>query len=133
MPIHLANEFGYNSGQIGLVFLAQLIPTFISTPVSGYAYDRFGPKLICFGSMSICALCTILMSIPSRNTVGGVAPLIVLFSLEGFFAAAFNVPAMPEIAKVLKSLTSESNDGMAASYAVFNISFCLGKYIKVMY
>ncbi|KAI8145245.1 major facilitator superfamily domain-containing protein, partial [Fennellomyces sp. T-0311] len=129
MPIHLVNEFGYNSGQIGLVFLAQLIPTFFSTPISGYAYDRFGPKLLCSGAMGMCALCTILMSIPNRDTAGGIVPLIVLFSFEGFFAAAFIVPSMPEIAKVLLSLTNGGNEGVAASYAVFNIAFCLGALV----
>ncbi|KAI9485083.1 major facilitator superfamily domain-containing protein [Zychaea mexicana] len=126
MPIRLASEWGYNSGQIGIVFLAQMIPSFVATPICGYAYDRFGPKWITSITMTLCGICTGLMGIPNHSTLGSIVPLIVLFALEGFFAAAFTVSAFPEIAHAVNSLTNSSKDGTASSYALLNVAFASG-------
>ena len=126
MPVHLANEWGYNSSQVGIVFLAQLIPSFFSIPLCGYVYDRFGPKLLSSALLILTAICAACMGLPNSTSPGGVAPLIVLFALEGFWGAALTVIALPECAHSVKTLTKGGDDGIAQSYAMVNIAFAIG-------
>ncbi|CEI95785.1 hypothetical protein RMCBS344292_09962 [Rhizopus microsporus] len=46
LTIRLASEWKYTSGQIGLIFIARVIPTFISAPFAGIIADRYGSKMI---------------------------------------------------------------------------------------
>ncbi|CAO3700682.1 unnamed protein product [Rhizopus microsporus] len=46
LTIRLASEWKYTSGQIGLIFIARVIPTFISAPFAGIIADRYGSKVI---------------------------------------------------------------------------------------
>ncbi|OBZ91567.1 putative MFS-type transporter C18.02 [Choanephora cucurbitarum] len=127
LTVRLSTEWGYNSSQIGLVFLAQVIPTFIATPVSGYLTDKFGPKIVCLTTLIICSITMLLIGIPNRSTAGGVAPLIVIFAIQGFTAFAFMTPVLPEIAYVVQELNADDGDsGQAMSYALFNVAFALG-------
>ncbi|KAI8145244.1 major facilitator superfamily domain-containing protein [Fennellomyces sp. T-0311] len=126
IPGYLVVQWGYNSTQIGLVLLSQVLPTFISTPISGKIYDKYGPKILCTGSLVASSICIALMSIPKKNTPGGAVPLIVLFALQGFFAQGIVVPQPPELAKSVKDLSKGSDGGVARSLGLINISFGLG-------
>ncbi|KAI8382349.1 major facilitator superfamily domain-containing protein [Blakeslea trispora] len=127
LTVRLSTEWGYNSSQIGLVFLAQVIPTFIATPISGYLTDKLGPKIVCVTTLVICSITMFLIGIPSSSTAGGIVPLIVIFAIQGFTAFAFVTPVLPEIAHVVQELNTEGGDsGQAMSYAFFNIAFALG-------
>ncbi|KAI9471017.1 MAG: major facilitator superfamily domain-containing protein [Benjaminiella poitrasii] len=127
LTVRLSSEWGYNSTQIGLVFLAQVIPTFVATPLAGYITDKYGPKVVAFTTLVVCAITMFLIGIPSKSTAGGVAPLIVVFAIQGFTAFAFITPVLPEIAHVVQSLNSNNgDDGQGMSYALFNITFGLG-------
>ncbi|KAI8140223.1 major facilitator superfamily domain-containing protein [Fennellomyces sp. T-0311] len=126
MSVRLAEEWGYNSSQIGLVFLVQLVPTLASTPISGIIYDRYGPKLLSFASLVMNGICIVLMGVPNRSSPGGVVPLIVLFGLEGFFSVGYFVPVMPEIANSVRTLINGEEEITARCYGIFNIAFGLG-------
>lgn len=124
-----------NSSQIGLVFLAQMIPTFVSTPLSGWINDRYGPKLVCVVNMSLCGMFVILMGTQNQYSPGGVAPLIVLLALQGFTAFAFLTPALPEIAHVAQAESAKvgGDSGTGRSYSVFNMAFGLGALVGKYY
>ncbi|KAI8393496.1 major facilitator superfamily domain-containing protein [Radiomyces spectabilis] len=127
LTVRLSTEWGFDSAKIGLVFLAQVIPTFVSAPMSGYLSDRFGPKIVTVPSMILCAIAVLLMGIPNAHTAGGVAPLIVLLAIQGGTAHAFVTPVLSEIAYVVQSQNPEGgDDGQGRSYALFNIAFGLG-------
>ncbi|KAI8077599.1 major facilitator superfamily domain-containing protein [Thamnidium elegans] len=129
LTVKLSKEFGLNASQIGLVFLAQMIPTFVSTPLSGWIHDRYGPKIVCITTMPLCALFMILMGTQNQDSPGGVAPLIVLFALQGFTAFAFLTPALPEIAHVAQIEGGKVGDsGTGRSFSIFNM-----KYTKIRY
>jgi MFS family permease len=127
LTVRLSTEWGYNSSQIGLVFLAQVIPTFIATPLAGVITDKYGPKVVAFSTLVICAITMFLIGIPSSSTPGGIIPLIVIFAIQGFTAFAFITPVLPELAYVVDSLNPDNGDsGQGMSYALFNIAFALG-------
>lgn len=122
LTVRLSTEWGYNASQIGLVFLAQVVPTFVATPVSGILSDKFGPKVVCFTNLLICAITMFLIGIPNRDTAGGIAPLIVLFAIQGFTAFSFIVPVLSEMAYVVQEQNPEGGDsGQGMSYSLFNI------------
>ncbi|CAO3627750.1 unnamed protein product [Mucor hiemalis] len=127
LTVRLSTEWGYDSSQIGLIFLAQVIPTFIATPVSGIISDRYGPKVVCFTNLLICAITMFVIGIPSNKTAGGIVPLIVVFAIQGFTAFAFITPVLSEMAYVVQEQNPEGGDsGQGMSYALFNIAFALG-------
>ncbi|CAO0800469.1 unnamed protein product [Mucor circinelloides] len=127
LTVRLSTEWGYNSSQIGLVFLAQVIPTFIATPLAGIISDKYGPKIVCFTTLVVCSITMFLIGIPSNSTAGGIVPLIVIFAIQGFTAFAFITPVLPELAYVVDHLNPDDGDsGQGMSYALFNIAFGLG-------
>lgn len=127
LTVRLSTEWGYNSSQIGLVFLAQVIPTFIATPLAGIISDKYGPKIVCFTTLVVCSITMFLIGIPSNSTAGGIVPLIVIFAIQGFTAFAFITPVLPELAYVVQDLNPDDGDsGQGMSYALFNIAFGLG-------
>ncbi|KAF1807020.1 major facilitator superfamily domain-containing protein [Mucor lusitanicus] len=127
LTVRLSTEWGYNASQIGLVFLAQVIPTFVATPLAGVISDKYGPKVVCFTTLVVCAITMFLIGIPSNSTAGGIIPLIVIFAIQGFTAFAFITPVLPELAYVVDHLNPDDGDsGQGMSYALFNIAFGLG-------
>lgn len=127
LTVRLSTEWGYDSSQIGLIFLAQVIPTFIATPISGIISDKYGPKVVCFTNLLICAITMFLIGIPNSKTAGGIVPLIVIFAIQGFTAFAFITPVLSEMAYVVQEQNPDGGDsGQGMSYALFNIAFALG-------
>jgi MFS family permease len=109
-----------------------MIPTFISTPICGWLSDRYGPKIICLINLPLCAMFVILLGTQNQYSPGGVAPLIVLFTLQGFTAFAFLTPALPEIAHVAEAESKKvgsGESGMGRSYSIFNIAFGIGALV----
>ncbi|CAO3659025.1 unnamed protein product [Rhizopus stolonifer] len=127
LSVRLASEWGYTSSQIGLIFIAEVAPTFIASPLSGILVDKYGPKIVVFPTWIICAVATMLCGIPSQDTSGGIAPLIVLLILQGFCVAAFLTPVLSEIGYIVQSKNPNGgDDGQGRGYALFNVAFALG-------
>ncbi|KAJ2956910.1 hypothetical protein NQZ79_g7305 [Umbelopsis isabellina] len=129
LTLRLAEEWNYNTSQIGLAFLAQVLPGFASGPLAGWLADRYGAKIVILGSTVVSAVMLALLGVPNRST--GIAPLIVLLVLEGFFGSAVLSPVLSEIAAVVEIENTEdgNTDGFAKSYAVFNIAFAGGMLV----
>jgi MFS family permease len=123
----MVTEWGMSSKEIGLLFLAEIFPTFISEPLSGIITDKYGPKIIVYPFWLLCAASTMLLGIPNKNTRGGIAPLIVILAVSAFSSSACLTPVVPEIAHVVRSQNEDDgDDGMGRSYGMFNIAFALG-------
>ncbi|KAI9276702.1 major facilitator superfamily domain-containing protein [Phascolomyces articulosus] len=130
IPPHLANTWGYTPSQIGLVYLGQVIPSFISVPLAGHIYDRYGPKWLCSGTMFITAVCMGVLGVPSYETVGGIAPLIVLLIVMGFAMSMYYPPAFPEVSHTLEKLMGGDGDsGTGRGYGVISGVFLFGNFI----
>ena len=136
------NEWNYDASKIGLVFLALAFPSFISMPLSGYLYDRLGPKLLCSTAMFIAAVAMSVLGIPNQNTSGGAAPLIVLTPIITFCANMLSPPVYPEVSRAVKELIQDSDDedsssnnnddkgddGSGRGFGLINSSFFIGKF-----
>jgi MFS family permease len=125
----LSDEWKYNTSQIGVVFLAQVLPGFISGPLAGHLSDKYGAKIVMLPSLAVTAAMCMVLGIPSQSST--IAPLIVILVLEGFFGSAVLSPILSEIAAVvaLENKEDGESDGFAKSYAVFNIAFAGGMLI----
>ncbi|KAH8552540.1 major facilitator superfamily domain-containing protein [Umbelopsis sp. PMI_123] len=129
LTLRLSDEWNYNTSQIGVVFLAQVLPGFISGPLAGHLSDKFGCKIVILPSLVITAAMCMLLGVPNRaSTIG---PLIVILVLEGFFSSMVLSPVLPEIAAVvaLENKEDGESDGFAKSYALFNIALAGGMLI----
>ncbi|RCH82769.1 hypothetical protein CU097_003565 [Rhizopus azygosporus] len=127
LNVRLASEWGLNSGQIGVVFIAAVAPTFVASPLAGYLADKLGAKVVVIPTWIIGSVATILMGVPNKSTAGGIAPLIILTVIQGFCVAAFLTPVLSEMGHVVQSLNPDgSDDGQGRSYALFNVAFALG-------
>ncbi|RUS24577.1 major facilitator superfamily domain-containing protein, partial [Jimgerdemannia flammicorona] len=121
VTLRLATEWGLNTGSIGLVFIAHVVPGFICGPGAGWVSDKYGPRIVVLVSMILTALCTILLALPNKDT--GLWPLIVGLVLIGGVGAAFLSPVLAEIAAVVNMQGGREGDGFARSYAIFNMAF----------
>ncbi|KAG2181365.1 hypothetical protein INT43_008948 [Umbelopsis isabellina] len=132
LTLRLAAEWDYNPSQIGLVSLAQAIPGFAAGPLTGYMTDKYGAKIVVLVCTAICAILCALLGVPNRST--GVAPLIVILVLEGFFCAGVQSPILSEIAAVVALENEEdgNSDRFAKSYALFNIAAASGLLLGPM-
>ncbi|KAI8575640.1 hypothetical protein K450DRAFT_260802 [Umbelopsis ramanniana AG] len=129
LTLRLSDEWKYNTSQIGVVFLAQVLPGFVSGPLAGHLSDKYGAKIVMLPSLTITAAMCMILGIPSQSTT--IAPLIVILVLEGFFGSAVLSPILSEIAAVvaLENKEDGESDGFAKSYAVFNIAFAGGMLV----
>ncbi|KAI9268170.1 major facilitator superfamily domain-containing protein [Phascolomyces articulosus] len=130
LPVRLANEWNYDASKIGLVFLALAFPSFISMPLSGYLYDRLGPKALCSIAMLIAAVAVSVLGIPNQHTSGGPAPLIVLTPIITFCVNMLSPPVYPEVSQAVKALVEkeglEESDGNGRGFGLINSSFFIG-------
>lgn len=129
LTLRLSEEWQYNTSQIGVVFLAQVLPGFISGPLAGHLSDKYGAKIVMLPSLTVTAAMCMVLGIPSQAST--IAPLIVILVLEGFFGSAVLSPILSEIAAVvaLENKEDGESDGFAKSYAVFNIAFAGGMLV----
>ncbi|KAI9255142.1 major facilitator superfamily domain-containing protein [Phascolomyces articulosus] len=144
LPIQLAEEWGYDSSQIGLIFLAEIIPSFLAVPLSGYLYDRYGAKCLCFLTLFLSTVIIACFGIPSNRNASGIAPLIVLVILFGFFINMIYTPAYAEVthgynallaaAKATRTRSTvtecdeEEEDGSGRSYGLISTVVCIGNF-----
>ncbi|GAB5590830.1 hypothetical protein Unana1_05730 [Umbelopsis nana] len=129
LTLRLAEEWNYNTSQIGVVFLAQVLPGFVSGPLAGHFSDKYGAKIVMLPSLAVTSAMCLILGIPGKST--SIAPLIVILVLEGFFGSAVVSPILSEIAAVvaLENKEDGESDGFAKSYAVFNIAFAGGMVV----
>ena len=134
MTLHLAELFGFNSLQSGLVFLALAGPTLLE-PLVGKVSDRYGSKYcITFGYVMLAPF-FILFRIPDEKTTGNIALFIVLVVLCGTMLMIVTAPSLAEITKSITELESKhpgiygKSKGFGQGYGLFNVGFSIGSLI----
>ncbi|OCH86034.1 MFS general substrate transporter [Obba rivulosa] len=118
MPLHLQATWGLNSTKVGLVFLASILPTIISSPLAGTLSDKFGTGVI--------ASLLLLLGIPwwgALTRTFSLAFFIVAYAIENAFIAATASPLSSELAAVTRGMDGV---GYAHTYGAFNIFYGLG-------
>ncbi|KAK7468483.1 hypothetical protein VKT23_002990 [Stygiomarasmius scandens] len=121
LPLHVQAVWNFESKDTGLVFLAGVIPTLFSTPITGYISDRFGTAWITI----ICLLFSLpwwVVLVVELN----VALFVASFAIENFFTSGVISPLMAELAAVARE---EEGIGYAHVYAAFNLAYGIGSAI----
>lgn len=118
LPLHLQSLWKFNSDQVGLAYLAAVVPALISSPLAGYYVDRVGSDYI----TSIC----LLLALPwwIVLTLRHSLPLF-LFALAAqcFFVSGVVAPVTTELASVSRKMAGV---GYAHIYGAFNLAFGIG-------
>ncbi|KAI0719113.1 major facilitator superfamily domain-containing protein [Cerioporus squamosus] len=121
LPLYLQSTYGLDVSKVGLVYLAAVIPSFISSPLSGWYADRGGTV----ASTLVCATCTV----PFYVLIfikGPLAYFLAMFAILNFFSSALISPVTAELAAVTRSLDGV---GYGHSYGAFNVAYGIGSAV----
>ncbi|KAG0041866.1 hypothetical protein BGZ83_001205 [Gryganskiella cystojenkinii] len=119
LPLVLADRFNLSKTQIGVIFLAISIPSFVS-PIAGWFSDKHGAKWMSAIAIGTCGVLVIVLGIP------GVPLWAMILFLVGIGAtcATYITPVLGEISAVVR--VTGDGDGFARAFALFNMTFSLG-------
>lgn len=118
LPLRLQAVWGLSASRVGIVFIAAIVPTLISSPLAGFLTDRVGPAWV--------AAALLFAGIPwwgALTRTFSLAFFIASFAIENFFIAAVVSPVTAELASITRTMDGV---GYAHSYGTFNIIFGLG-------
>ncbi|KAF5377253.1 hypothetical protein D9615_006365 [Tricholomella constricta] len=121
LPLHLQNVWGLDAGKVGLIFLAAVVPTLFSAPITGWYADKKGSEWVTF----IC----LLLALPWWVVViirGPLALFTVAFAVETFFTSGVISPLTAELAAIARELEGV---GYAHVYGAFNIAYGIGSAV----
>ncbi|KAF9015431.1 MFS general substrate transporter [Cyathus striatus] len=121
LPLRLQEIWGLGPGKVGLIFFAAVIPTFISSPLSGYLSDRIGTGIIT-------VLC-LALSVPWWIVIcvkGPLALFITSFALQSFFTSGTISPLTAELAATSRQIEGV---GYAHVYGAFNLAYGIGNAV----
>ncbi|TRM62992.1 major facilitator superfamily domain-containing protein [Schizophyllum amplum] len=121
LPLHLADQWGFNSSKVGLIYLAGVIPTLFSSPITGWYTDRRGAEWAISWSL--------LLGIPWWVVItidGHIALFIVAYCFENLFVSGVVSPLTAELAAVARDIEGV---GYAHVYGAFNLAYGIGSSV----
>ncbi|KAI0651431.1 MFS general substrate transporter [Trametes meyenii] len=121
LPLYLQSEYGLDVSKVGLVYIAAVVPSFFSAPISGWYSDR--------GGTIISTLVCLLGSLPFWCLIiirSHLAYFLVMFAFLNLFATGTISPVTAEFASVTRSLQGV---GYGHVYGAFNVAYGLGSAI----
>ncbi|KAI0367508.1 MFS general substrate transporter [Pilatotrama ljubarskyi] len=118
LPLYLQETFGLDVSKIGLVYIVAVVPSFVSSPLSGWYADRGGTTtstIVCLlGSLPFWFLIFIRVNL---------AYFLVMFGFLNLFATGTISPVTAEFASVTRSLEGV---GYGHVYGAFNVAYGIG-------
>ncbi|KAJ8473714.1 hypothetical protein ONZ51_g7690 [Trametes cubensis] len=126
LPLYLQSTYGFDVSKVGLIYIAAVVPSFISSPLSGWYADRGGTivsTVVCLvGSLPFWCLLVI------RSHL---AYFITMFALLNLFATGSISPITAEFAMVTRSLEGVGCETLTDGhvYGAFNVAYGLGSAI----
>ncbi|KIJ68771.1 hypothetical protein HYDPIDRAFT_107017 [Hydnomerulius pinastri MD-312] len=118
LPLHLQSVWGYNSDQVGLVYLAAVVPALVSSPLAGLLADRKGSDYLTCMCLFLALPWWIVLTLRSS------LPLFVIsLALQSFFVSGVVPPVTAELAAVSRNMQGV---GYAHVYGAFNLAFGIG-------
>ncbi|KAJ7604899.1 MFS general substrate transporter [Mycena polygramma] len=118
LPLHLQDIWGLTSSKVGLVYLAGVVPTLFSAPISGWYTDRKGVEWL----SSICIILALpwwVLMLVQRS----LALFITSYGLGSLFLSALLSPVMAELANVSRGMEGV---GYGHVYGAFNLVYGIG-------
>ena len=133
IPLFVRHTFHWNSAGAGLIFLAVVIPTFIS-PAIGWLSDRHGPKWFCVFGYLACTPPLVLLRLVDGDDLRQKVLFAALLALVGGLIMFFEIPLWVEIIKVAEEMTKRDpgrygdRAGAASgqAYSLFNVFYSVG-------
>ncbi|OAD02497.1 hypothetical protein MUCCIDRAFT_144088, partial [Mucor lusitanicus CBS 277.49] len=127
LSMRLAQEWGFNAAGCSLIVLAYMIPSIIASIVCGWLCDRYGTKVVALVSLLLATPSCLMIGFPSQER-GSFWLLVPILIMGGITIAGCQAPVFPEIAKVVDKENggSNSSDGLARSYSLFNAAYGVG-------
>ncbi|KAG1841315.1 major facilitator superfamily domain-containing protein [Suillus subalutaceus] len=121
LPLHLQSVWGFNSGRVGLAYLAAVVPALIylqRQPLAGFYVDRAGSDYITciclFLALPWWIVLTLQRSLPL---------FIFALAAQCFFVSGVVAPVTTELASVSRKMAGV---GYAHVYGAFNLAFGIG-------
>lgn len=121
LSIHLSHHFKYSPYEIGLMFMALVLPDVLSAILIGPISDRYGRKNI--SAIGLALLGASLIILPFANETWSIAGALVL---QGIGAAVAVTPNSPELAEIIDDMGSSD---YAQVYALYNVAYSLGMLV----
>ncbi|KAJ7748535.1 major facilitator superfamily domain-containing protein [Mycena maculata] len=115
LSLHLQSIWGLNSSKVGLVYLAGVIPTLLSSPLSGWYADKRGVEWLSVICIALAIPWWVVMIV--RRSL---ALFIVAYALGMFFISGLLTPITAELAAVSRSIEGV---GYGHIYGTFNLAY----------
>ncbi|OAT08046.1 MFS multidrug transporter [Blastomyces gilchristii SLH14081] len=134
IPLFVHSTFHWDSAGAGLVFLAVLIPTFIS-PAIGWLADKHGTRWYVAIGYLLTTIPVILLRIVTQNTLYNKIVFCVLLAFSGGLAMLFEVPVQIEIVLSVEEKMRENaahygeQGAYAQAFGLGNLTYALGLII----
>ncbi|PGH14563.1 hypothetical protein AJ80_05883 [Polytolypa hystricis UAMH7299] len=131
IPIFVHRTFGWDSSGAGLVFLALIIPTFMS-PIVGWLSDKHGQRWYATAGYILSMIPLILLRLVQKNTLHDKIVFCVLLAFTGAFLIFFEIPLQVEIALSVEEKIKENprhyggKGPYAQAYGLGNLVFAFG-------
>ncbi|KAG5985200.1 hypothetical protein E4U55_000445 [Claviceps digitariae] len=71
VPVETKSLFRFSSLEVGLVFIAMVVPNLALGPVAGMAVDRYGTKVMATTGYAFLVPCLLLLGLPSQEILPG--------------------------------------------------------------
>lgn len=121
IPLHLADVWGLNSAQVGIVFVAAALPALFSTPITGWLTDKKGSEFITPIGLIFGLPWSVVIIIEKK-----LALFVVSFAFMSFSLAGVVAPLTAELADIGRNIDGV---GYAHLYAAYNLAYGAGSTI----
>lgn len=118
LPLRLQDVWHLNSTHAGVVFVAGLAPSLLSSPVAGYLSDKIGPEWVLPLALLLAIPWWLLMIIGKELSM-----FITFFVFASFFVSAVVSPVTAELSTVSRGIKGV---GFAHVYGAFNVAYGVG-------
>ncbi|KAJ7693559.1 MFS general substrate transporter [Mycena rosella] len=118
LPLHLQDRWGLDSGKVGLVYIAGVVPTLFSSPLAGWYTDRQGVEWLSVICIALALPWWVVMIIQKS-----LALFITAYALGWFFITGLFSPIMAELAAVSRGIEGV---GYGHVYGAFNLVYGIG-------
>ncbi|KAJ3506089.1 hypothetical protein NLJ89_g7065 [Agrocybe chaxingu] len=121
IPLHLQRVWDLDSRAVGIVFIAAVVPTMFSAPLTGFWADKKGTEWPATFSLLFSIPWWVIIIIEYR-----LALFVAAFALEAFFTSGVMSPLTAELAAVSRDLDGV---GYGHIYGAFNLVYGVGTSI----
>ncbi|KAI8908910.1 major facilitator superfamily domain-containing protein [Gorgonomyces haynaldii] len=117
LPLHLADNFQYDSTRVGLIMLSFVLPQVLFSPPAGYLYDKVGFRSVFAGFLIIVVAAPIA---GYTQEIGGLIGCLVAVAIG---SAVASTPFMAEITFCVPK------SQYAQSYGLLNLALSIGMFL----